>query len=89
MDGSNHFIGGAFDPGLGTRTGPVYNPATGEVAYQLHYADRATLDRVCEIARKAGRDWGNSSHARRTPVARPSFSRCGSWSSATPRSWPS
>lgn len=68
MDGANHFIGGAFDPGLGTRKGPVYNPATGEVAYELHYADRATLDRVCEIARKAGRDWGNSSHARRTAV---------------------
>lgn len=68
MDGANHFIGGAFDSGLGTRTGPVYNPATGEVAYQLHYADRATLDRVCEIAGKAGRDWGNQSHARRIQV---------------------
>ena len=82
MDGANHFIGGAFDSGLGTRTGPVYNPATGEVAYQLHYADRATLDRVCEIAGKAAVTGATS----RMRGGSRSSSRCANWSSATPRS---
>lgn len=68
MESAMQYIGGAFEPGFGQRTGPVYNPATGDVAYQLHYADRATLDRLCEIAGPAGREWGNQSHARRIQV---------------------
>lgn len=63
-----HYIDGAFTAGQGKRTGPVFNPATGEVAFELAYADGATLNEVCEIATRAGKAWGNQSHARRTQV---------------------
>jgi malonate-semialdehyde dehydrogenase (acetylating) / methylmalonate-semialdehyde dehydrogenase len=68
MTYARHYIGGAFTIGKGDRKGPVFNPATGEVAYELAYANRATLDDLCKVATVAGKDWGRQSHARRTAV---------------------
>jgi malonate-semialdehyde dehydrogenase (acetylating)/methylmalonate-semialdehyde dehydrogenase len=68
MTFASHYIAGAFSSGRGDRKGPVFNPATGDVAYEIAYADRATLDEVCAAAVKAGKDWGAQSHARRMQV---------------------
>ncbi len=63
-----HFIAGAFSAGTGPRSGPVYNPATGRVAYTVPYADRGTLDAACAAAIPAGKAWAAASHARRMQV---------------------
>lgn len=68
MTFASHYIAGSFTAGLGQRKGPVFNPATGDVTYEVAYADRATLDDLCRTAAKAGKAWGKQSHARRTAV---------------------
>ncbi|QRM32904.1 CoA-acylating methylmalonate-semialdehyde dehydrogenase [Microvirga sp. VF16] len=68
MYGSKHFIGGSFITNDSGRRGPVFNPSNGDEIYQCAYADRALVDEAVSIARKAGRDWGNASQARRLAV---------------------
>ncbi|MEW6123286.1 MAG: CoA-acylating methylmalonate-semialdehyde dehydrogenase [Pseudomonadota bacterium] len=68
MYGIDHYIGGVFSAGSGTRSGPVFNPSTGEEIYRCHYANRETVDEVAKIAVAAGRAWGRQSHARRLQV---------------------
>lgn len=63
-----HFIGGQFEPGTGDRTGPIYNPSTGQEVARCDYASRATLDRVVAVAAVAGKRWGSASHATRQAV---------------------
>jgi len=63
-----HFIAGKLDAGTGERTGPVYNPSTGEEIARCAYADRATLDRAVAAAAEAGKRWGRASHATRQAV---------------------
>jgi len=64
----NHFINGAETAGAGTRTQPVYNPATGQVSGELRLANRADLDATVAVARKAADTWGDISLAKRTAV---------------------
>lgn len=66
--GTAHYIGGAFRPAGTGRSGAVFNPSTGAEIYRTPYADRALVDEVVQIARKAGRDWGDGSQARRLQV---------------------
>jgi len=68
MYGKDHYIGGAFSAGSGGRTGPVFNPSTGEEIYRSRYADSATVDDVAKIAVAAGRAWAAQSQARRMQV---------------------
>ena len=49
-----HFIAGHVEPGTGERTGPVYNPSTGEEIARCDYANRALLDRAVAVATEAG-----------------------------------
>ena len=63
-----HFIAGQPEAGTGRRTGPVFNPSTGEEIARCHYADRATLDRAVDVATQAGKRWGRASHAARQAV---------------------
>ncbi len=63
-----HYIAGKLDAGSGTRTGPVYNPSTGEEVARCAYGDRATLDRAVSVATQAGKAWGQVSHAARQAV---------------------
>ena len=64
----NHFINGAETAGDGTRTQPVYNPATGAVSAELRLANRADLDNTVAAARAAADSWGDISLAKRTNV---------------------
>ncbi|WP_374671206.1 CoA-acylating methylmalonate-semialdehyde dehydrogenase [Acidovorax temperans] len=63
-----HFIAGQPEAGTGRRTGPVFNPSTGEEIARCDYADRATLDRAVDVATQAGKRWGRASHAARQTV---------------------
>ena len=63
-----HFINGAETAGVGTRTQPVYNPATGAVSAELRLANRADLDATVAAARAAADSWGDISLAKRTAV---------------------
>ena len=51
-----HLIGSSPEAG-GSRTTPVYNPATGEVAREVQAADRATVDRAISVAAQAYPAW--------------------------------
>jgi hypothetical protein len=64
----NHFINGAETAGEGSRTQPVYNPATGAVTGELRLANRADLDTTVAAARAAADSWGDISLAKRTAV---------------------
>ena len=64
----NHFINGTETPGDGTRTQPVYNPATGAVSGELRLANRADLDATVAAARAAADSWGDISLSKRTAV---------------------
>lgn len=63
-----HFIAGQPEAGTGRRTGPVFNPSTGQEIARCDYADRATLDRAVDVATQAGKRWGRASHAVRQAV---------------------
>jgi len=63
-----HFIAGQPEVGTGRRTGPVFNPSTGQEIARCDYADRATLDRAVDVATQAGKRWGRASHAARQAV---------------------
>src|SRR4051794_38482593 len=59
-----HWIGGtSYDP-TGGRSGPVYDPATGEVQAEVSFADAEVVDRAVAAARGAFPDW------RATPLAK-------------------
>src|SRR5262245_18589766 len=59
-----HWIGGTpYDP-EGGRTGPVFDPATGEVQAEVSFADQNVVDRAVAAARGAFPEW------RATPLAR-------------------
>lgn len=62
-----HWIAGAPAAG-GDRRGPVYNPATGERAAEVLYADAATVDRAVAAAREALPAWRESSLGKRAKV---------------------
>ena len=64
----NHFINGGESAGVGGRTRPVYNPATGAVSADLRLADRSDLDATVAAARAAADSWGDISLAKRTAV---------------------
>lgn len=68
MYGSHHFIGGQFVAPAAARSGPVFNPSTGEEIYRCVYADAAQVDEAVKVAQGAGRDWANASQARRLAV---------------------
>ena len=59
-----HWIAGKPWDGTPERTGPVYNPATGEVASEVALAAVAEVDAAVESARKAFEEW------REVPVTR-------------------
>ncbi|WP_343319388.1 CoA-acylating methylmalonate-semialdehyde dehydrogenase [Arthrobacter sp. TMP15] len=63
-----HFINGAETVGSGSRTQPVYNPATGAERAQLRLANKEDLDAAVAAARKAADSWGETSLAKRTTV---------------------
>jgi malonate-semialdehyde dehydrogenase (acetylating)/methylmalonate-semialdehyde dehydrogenase len=63
-----HWIGGAFTRGASTRTGSVFNPATGEAQKQVLLAETSDVDAAVSAAAKAFETWGDSSLSQRSKV---------------------
>jgi malonate-semialdehyde dehydrogenase (acetylating)/methylmalonate-semialdehyde dehydrogenase len=63
-----HFIHGRRVPGTGSRTQPIFNPATGEQARTLHLGDVADVDAAVASAKKAFVAWSETPPIRRARV---------------------
>jgi malonate-semialdehyde dehydrogenase (acetylating)/methylmalonate-semialdehyde dehydrogenase len=63
-----HFIQGRRVPGTGTRTQPIFNPATGAEARTLHLGDVADVDAAVASAKKAFAAWSEMPPIRRARV---------------------
>jgi malonate-semialdehyde dehydrogenase (acetylating)/methylmalonate-semialdehyde dehydrogenase len=63
-----HFIQGRRVPGTGTRTQPIFNPATGKEARTLHLGDVADVDTAVAGAKKAFVAWSETPPIRRARV---------------------
>jgi malonate-semialdehyde dehydrogenase (acetylating)/methylmalonate-semialdehyde dehydrogenase len=62
------WIAGKPTPASSGRTGPVYNPATGEVIRRVGFANAADVDAAVRAAQAALPDWRNASILRRARV---------------------
>jgi malonate-semialdehyde dehydrogenase (acetylating)/methylmalonate-semialdehyde dehydrogenase len=63
-----HWIAGKAAAGSSGRSGPVYNPATGQVSKRVAYANAADLDVAVQAARAALPEWRDASILRRARV---------------------
>jgi len=63
-----HYVDGAAAAGTSTRTAPVYNPATGNVAKNVLLASTADLDAAVAVAQAAYPAWRDMSQARRQSI---------------------
>lgn len=64
-----HWIAGRRDPGPETRrTGPVWNPASGEMQAEVAFASRAETERAIDVAWNAFAEWRAVSLARRSEI---------------------
>jgi malonate-semialdehyde dehydrogenase (acetylating)/methylmalonate-semialdehyde dehydrogenase len=68
LDRVNHWIGGKRVPGTSGRRGPVFNPATGEVAREVDFATADEVDLAVRTAREAFATWRASSLSKRTEI---------------------
>jgi malonate-semialdehyde dehydrogenase (acetylating)/methylmalonate-semialdehyde dehydrogenase len=64
----NHWIGGRRVAGRSGRFGPVFNPATGEVARQVDFASVEEVNAAVRAAREAFPGWRATSLSRRTEI---------------------
>jgi malonate-semialdehyde dehydrogenase (acetylating)/methylmalonate-semialdehyde dehydrogenase len=64
----NHWIGGKRVAGTSGRRGPVYNPATGEVAREVDFASVEEVDAAVKAAHDAFPAWRATSLSRRTEI---------------------
>jgi malonate-semialdehyde dehydrogenase (acetylating)/methylmalonate-semialdehyde dehydrogenase len=63
-----HWIGGQVVSGESGRSGPVYNPATGEQAAEVDFASVEEVDRAVAAARNAFPAWRALSLSRRSEI---------------------
>ena len=63
-----HWIGGKTTPGASSRSGPVYNPATGEQQAQVALASAGDVDEAVRTAATAFETWSQSSVSQRTKI---------------------
>jgi malonate-semialdehyde dehydrogenase (acetylating)/methylmalonate-semialdehyde dehydrogenase len=64
----NHWIGGTRVAGESGRSGPVYNPATGEQTGEVDFASVEEVDRAVKTAKQAFPGWRALSLSRRTEI---------------------
>jgi malonate-semialdehyde dehydrogenase (acetylating)/methylmalonate-semialdehyde dehydrogenase len=64
----NHWIGGRSYEGQSGRSGPVYNPATGEQTGQVDFATVEEIDRAVQAAKAAFPAWRALSLSKRTEL---------------------
>jgi malonate-semialdehyde dehydrogenase (acetylating)/methylmalonate-semialdehyde dehydrogenase len=63
-----HWIGGQPVAGTSGRSGPVYNPASGQVAREVDFASAEEVDAAVRVAREAFPAWRAASLSRRTEI---------------------
>jgi malonate-semialdehyde dehydrogenase (acetylating) / methylmalonate-semialdehyde dehydrogenase len=63
-----HWIGGKPATGESTRTGPVWNPATGEQQAEVLLASHTDVDAAVQAAAAAFSSWSQSSLSQRTKI---------------------
>ena len=68
MERLSHWIGGKLVPGESGRTGPVFNPATGEQTHEVDFADVEEVDAAIEVAREAFPAWRATSLSKRADI---------------------
>ena len=68
MERLSHWIGGKLVPGESGRTGPVFNPATGEQTHEVDFASAGEVDQAVETAREAFASWRTTSLSKRADV---------------------
>jgi malonate-semialdehyde dehydrogenase (acetylating) / methylmalonate-semialdehyde dehydrogenase len=68
MDRITHWIDGKSWSGTPSRTGEIFNPATGSVVGQVDFAENAQVDEAVAAAKKAFGEWRHSSLAKRSTV---------------------
>jgi malonate-semialdehyde dehydrogenase (acetylating)/methylmalonate-semialdehyde dehydrogenase len=64
----SHWINGAVAEGTSGRSGPVWNPATGEQQAEVDFASAAEVDGAVAVARQAAQSWRATSLSRRAEV---------------------
>jgi malonate-semialdehyde dehydrogenase (acetylating) / methylmalonate-semialdehyde dehydrogenase len=64
----NHWIGGKLVPGSSGRTGPVFNPATGEQTHEVDLASASEVDAAVEAASEAFPGWRSTSLSKRADI---------------------
>jgi malonate-semialdehyde dehydrogenase (acetylating) / methylmalonate-semialdehyde dehydrogenase len=65
LNAVSHWIGGEIVPGESGRSGPVYNPATGEQTGEVDFASAEEVDRAVAAAKEAFPEWRAWSLSRR------------------------
>ncbi len=64
----SHWVNGAVVAGTSGRTGPVWNPATGEQQAEVDFASVEEVDAAVAVAKAAAHDWRATSLSRRSEV---------------------
>jgi malonate-semialdehyde dehydrogenase (acetylating)/methylmalonate-semialdehyde dehydrogenase len=64
----SHWIGGRLVTGTSGRTGPVYNPATGQLAREVAFASVEEIDAAVAAAKAAFPAWRATSLSKRTDI---------------------
>ena len=64
----NHWINGGRVAGTSGHSGPVYNPATGEITREVDFASTQEVAEAVRIAREALPGWRATSISKRTEI---------------------
>ena len=68
MERIGHHIGGKHVPGESGRSGPVFDPATGQQSHEVDFASADEIDRAVDAAREAFPAWRSTSLSRRSDI---------------------
>ena len=68
MERIGHWVGGKQMSGESGRTGPVFNPATGEQTHEVDFASVEEVDRAVDAAREAFPGWRATSLSKRAEI---------------------
>ena len=68
MRSIGHYLGGRDVPGRSGKSGPVFDPATGEQQATVDFASGAEVDDAVKVAAEAAKSWRDSSLGKRADV---------------------
>src|SRR3954447_17794705 len=68
MERISHYVGGKSVPGESGRTGPVYDPATGQQTHEVDFASVEEVDAAVDAAREAFPAWRATSLSKRSDI---------------------